>query len=195
MSRLKSIFLLLVSLGTLGSLLITDPAHAQPPLPSSFYGRVILDGKDIAAGTTVVAYVKGVAVARKPSQIYQGHSVYAINVPGDDPTTSTVEGGVQGDTVSFAVQERYGAKEVGTWSLGTNVELNLNASTSGTPVSLGTGVAPGPATPTVVALPFASPTAAATSGGGIPGVVWVLLVLAVILGVGVWAWVRLGRAA
>lgn len=194
MGRLGKGILLLIAL--VGAWSLTGGAHAQPPLPSSFYGRVILDGKDIAAETPVVAYVKGVAVARTKSLMYRGHSVYAINVPGDEPSTAAVEGGIQGDSVSFAVQDRYFAIERGTWSLGTNVELNLSAATSGTPTPASAIIALGEATPTVAALPLASPTPfGASTGGGIPGVVWVLLVLAVVAGVGVWAWTRLGRTS
>jgi hypothetical protein len=56
--------------------------------------------------------------------MHEGNSVYSIAVPGDDPDTLQVEGGVLGDTIVFQV-DGANASETGTWQSGTNVELNL----------------------------------------------------------------------
>jgi hypothetical protein len=51
--------------------------------------------------------------------------VYNLNVPGDDAeTTSTKEGGVAGDTVTFKIGSRVVA--TGTWAEGTNVKLDFH---------------------------------------------------------------------
>ena len=54
-----------------------------------------------------------------------GNLVYAINVPGDDSSTSgTVEGGLEGGTVTFKIGERVVA--TGIWHGGTNVNLVIH---------------------------------------------------------------------
>ena len=51
--------------------------------------------------------------------------IYYLDVPGDDSeTTPAIEGGVDGDTVIFHIAG-YVASQTGTWSLGSNVHLDL----------------------------------------------------------------------
>jgi len=119
----------LVASMALTILLLSGPTvvEAMPPLPSSFRGTVKWDGTNVPAGTVVSAWINGVKYAETQSQMYQGNSVYAINVPGDDPeTTGVVEGGVEGDTIVFKVGDST-ASPTGTWHTGTDVELNLTA--------------------------------------------------------------------
>lgn len=97
---------------------------AFPPLPSSFYGVVKLNNNNLPDGTTVEAIINDQVVASAYTQTYKGESVYAIDVPGDDSSTTLVEGGVEGDIIHFKV----GGIEVddtGIWHSGTNVELAL----------------------------------------------------------------------
>jgi len=108
-------------------LLGTTVAEAAPPLPSSFRGTVKWNnGDNVLEGTTVSAWINGVKYAETQSQMDAGDSVYAIDVPGDDPETTEVEGGVEGDTVVFKVGDST-ASQTGTWHTGTDVELNLTA--------------------------------------------------------------------
>jgi len=101
--------------------------EAIPPLPSSFHGTVKWsNGNNVAEGTTVSAWINGVKYAETQSQMDAGVSVYAIDVPGDDPETTEVEGGVEGNTVVFKVGDST-AGQTGTWHTGTDVELNLTA--------------------------------------------------------------------
>jgi hypothetical protein len=104
----------------------TTVVEAMPPLPSSFHGTVKRDGTNVAEGTVVSAWINGVKYAETQSQMYQGNSVYAINVPGDDPDTTQVEGGVEGNTIVFKVGDST-ASPTGTWHTGTDVDLNLTA--------------------------------------------------------------------
>ncbi len=140
-------------------------ALAQPPLPSSFYGTVKVDGVNVPVGTTVVAYVGGTPIAQATTQDFQGGSVYSINVLGDDPTTTAVEGGTAGAQVFFAIGNTYVATQTGTWATGTNVSLNLTASAA--PAATPTAVPPTattvPPTATAAPQPTATTVPAATA--------------------------------
>jgi len=121
--------------------------EAAPPWPSSFYGAVKWDGTNVAEGTVVSAWINGVKYAETQSQMYQGNSVYAINVPGDDPeSTGVVEGGVEGNAIVFKVGDST-ASPTGTWYSGTDVELNLTATPTAVTLSSFTA-RPGVAVPT-----------------------------------------------
>jgi len=98
-----------------------------PPLPSSFSGTVKWNnGNNVPDGTAVSGWINGVKYAETQSQMDAGNSVYTIDVPGDDPETTEVEGGVEGSTVVFEVGDSI-ASQTGTWHTGTDVELNLTA--------------------------------------------------------------------
>ena len=78
------------------ALLQASPCLAFPPLPSSFYGQVKVNGSNVPAGTVVRAVVNGRTYAESYTQIYQGDSTFGLDVPGDDPGSSAVEGGQRG---------------------------------------------------------------------------------------------------
>ena len=101
--------------------------YAVPPLPSSFYGMVKLNGKDLQEGTIVQALIDGEVFASTASQLHQGNSVYSLVVPGDDPGTDSVEGGVAGDTIEFRVGGNL-ARQTAEWQSGVNENLDLTAS-------------------------------------------------------------------
>ena len=103
----------------------------QPALPSSFYGTVLIDGENVPTGTTIQAVIKGQAVATCQSLIYEGVSVYTMDIPGDDPGTNQVKGGTPGDTIIFYVNGLQAA-ETGIWRSGTNVEHNLTVLSTST---------------------------------------------------------------
>ncbi len=102
---------------------------AVPPLPSSFYGSVTLDGTNVSPGVLVSAWIDGVKYAETSVVIYEGHSAYAINVPGDDADSPGVEGGVEGDTIIFYVSE-HRAVETAVWHSAANVEHDISALSS-----------------------------------------------------------------
>lgn len=102
-------------------------AHAIPPLPSSFYGTVKVDGVNVTAGTVVTAWINGVAYASATTFTNGSNVVYRMNIPGDDTsTTETIEGGTEGQTISFHIGSLI-ADQTATWTGGTNVNLALTA--------------------------------------------------------------------
>lgn len=125
------------------ALLVVMPASATPPQPAGFYGTVMIDGSNAPDGTSVTAWIDGTQYAQTDSFTYNGASVYAFDVPGDDPDTPEVEGGVAGDTIVFQVAGQEAAQSA-TWAEGSNGELNLTANAPApTPTST-----PMPPTPT-----------------------------------------------
>jgi hypothetical protein len=121
----KSIILVLTAGLLLASALTV---LAVPPLPSSFYGTVKVDGANVPGGTIVSAWIDGVKHAETTVSLYADDTVYGLNVPGDDPETPGIQGGVEGDTVVFYIGGLE-ADQTGTWHSGANVDLNLTAST------------------------------------------------------------------
>ena len=121
---LGSLLLALVLLG-----ITVQPAMAFPPLPSSFYGTAKINGLNVPNGMVITAKINGVAYASAVVQIYQGNTVYSLDVPGDQSDTPAVEGGVEGDTIVFFIGATQ-ASQTGIWHSGTNVSLNLTGSAS-----------------------------------------------------------------
>jgi hypothetical protein len=138
----------------IASLFICLPALAFPQIPSSFYGTVKVNGANVPDGTSVQALIDGTVYADVLTQTYQGDSVYALNVTGDDTDTTVKDGGREGDTVQFKIGGIL-ASQTGVWHSGTNVVLNLTASSTSpiaTPVATLTPV------PTQTAIPTMKPT-------------------------------------
>ncbi len=98
----------------------------QPQPPSKFYGTVMVDGEYVSDGTVISAWISGTQYETTTTFTYEGQSVYVIEVPGDDPDTPEVEGGVDGDTVVFKINDLT-ADQTGTWMMGSSVQLNLTA--------------------------------------------------------------------
>lgn len=105
---------------------------AFPALPSSFYGTVKLNNANLPDGTVVQAFSGDSMIAQAYSQTYQGASVYALNVPGDNTDTPVIDGGREGDRITFKVGGIL-ANVTGTWHSATNSELNLTVSSTSTP--------------------------------------------------------------
>lgn len=98
---------------------------AFPPLPSSFYGQVQLNGQFVPAGAQVRAMIGGTVYATANVMIYEGTSVYTLDVPGDDLSTPSIrEGGREGETLQFWVGDVL-LTQSGVWHTGTNVKLDL----------------------------------------------------------------------
>jgi hypothetical protein len=116
---------LLVILG-LAALALPGPAGAFPPLPSSFYGKITLDGADVPEGTRLEAWIGDLLVAFTTTEMYQGDSVYSLDIAGDDTSTQGIEGGVEGDVIYFKLAG-FPAGQTATWRTGTNEELDLSA--------------------------------------------------------------------
>jgi hypothetical protein len=138
----------------IGSLFICLPALAVPQIPASFYGTVKVNGANVPDGSSVQALIDGKVYADVLTQTYQGDSVYALNVTGDDTDTTVKDGGREGDTVQFKIGGVL-ANQTGVWHSGTNVTLNLTASSTSpiaTPLATLTPI------PTQTVIPTLKPT-------------------------------------
>jgi hypothetical protein len=121
--RIQHRFIILVL--TVGLLLTSAlTVLAVPPLPSSFYGTVKVDEANVPVGTTVSAWINGAKYAEMTVLLYDGNTVYSLDVPGDDPETPSVEGGISGDPVVFYIGDQM-ADQTASWQSGTSVELDL----------------------------------------------------------------------
>jgi hypothetical protein len=155
------------------SLVITIPALAIPSLPASFYGTAKVNAANVPDGTVIQALVGGQVIAEGFTQTYQGDSVYALDVPGDNTDTETQDGGREGDSIQFKIGGAL-ADQTAVWHTGTNVNLNLTAPSSGpvatpqatpSPVSTQTAIvliqpSPIPVTPILATIVPASSTPA-----------------------------------
>jgi hypothetical protein len=111
------------------SLFVTVPVFAVPGLPSSFYGEVKVNNKNVPDGTVIQAFIDGQAYAEGQTLTYQGASVYTLDVPADDLETTSLEGGVEGDLVYFEIGGVL-AEQTGVWHAGTNENLDLSTTTT-----------------------------------------------------------------
>ena len=101
-------------------------ADAPPGLPSSFWGTATLNGGNAPDGTIVSAWINGVKCTETATFTNIGQSVYTIDVPADDPDTSGVQGGVEGNTIVFQIGT-LNADQTAIWHEGTNTGFNLTA--------------------------------------------------------------------
>jgi PKD repeat protein len=106
----------------------TTVLGSPPPLPSSFYGTVKLDGVGAPTSALISAWINGVKYSETAVRIAGTESVYLLDVPADDPATSAPEGGSEGQTIIFKV-DGHQAAETGVWKTGSHSQLNLTAHT------------------------------------------------------------------
>ncbi len=113
-------------------ILIIYPSNAlaePPPLPSSFYGTVKVDGKNVPTGTSITAWIRGVRYGAPATvTLYKNDTVFSLSIPGDELSTEQVEGGVGGDVVQFRIGNQP-IDQQGSWKSGTNIQLNLSYNT------------------------------------------------------------------
>lgn len=138
-------------------------AGPPPPIPSSFYGAVTVNGHEVADGTVITALCDGVVY--ETTETYRsegtGPSRYRINVPGDDYDTPERDGGSHGETIQFMVGDLL-ADQTGTWVSGSNEQIDLAASGVWPTIE----VTPSPtATATRTVTPNPTATATATPSG------------------------------
>jgi hypothetical protein len=107
----------------------TKRVQAVPSLPASFYGTLKINRENAPDGTLIEALVNDRVTAQAFSRTYQGDSVYSLDVPGDDTATSPVEGGKEGDVISFRVGGVI-ANEQAVWHTAANTALDLTVTTT-----------------------------------------------------------------
>jgi hypothetical protein len=162
--RLETHFIVLLCITIL--LMPFSSVNAAPPLPSSFYGTAKINGENVREGTIIRALINGRVVAVSYAMLVQGESVYAIDVPGDDPATPEIEGGIEGDTIRFMLGG-FLVWETGTWRSGTDTELNLSLTANATmpppqPTETPPPTPTGLPTQTAISQPTQSPTTGPT---------------------------------
>ena len=121
MTKLRVVVLLaVVALLLFPALALAD---TPPEPPCRFYGTVIVDGAGVADGTVITAMIGGDQLtAATPAEGYSS-STYAIKIGVDTEYT-------EGATVTFMIGDR-AAAQTGTWTKGSNVEVNLSAGQAG----------------------------------------------------------------
>lgn len=107
------------------STVVTSGLADPPPIPSSFYGTVKVNGSNVPLTTNISARINGVLYAESDVVIYTGDTVYSLNIPGDINGTPEIEGGRPGDTIIFYIGNQ-AADQTGIWQSGTNIQLNLS---------------------------------------------------------------------
>lgn len=125
---------------------------AFPSLPSSFYGTVQNNRENVAEGIIIEAFINDQLVAQGFTQMYEGDSVYSLDINGDDADTPAQDGGKEGDTIVFKVGG-VAAEQTGVWHTGTNIPLDLSVKSSS--ALAGANQAQAAALPTQTAIPYA----------------------------------------
>lgn len=120
------IFSILVAL--LGFLDKRDGLAGPPPMPSSFYGIVKMNGSNVPSTTKVSAWINGIKYSEETVIMYNDDTVYSLDVPGNVAGTPEIEGGKPGDTIIFFIGNQV-ANQTDVWQSGSNTELNLSAFT------------------------------------------------------------------
>jgi hypothetical protein len=98
---------------------------AQPQVPASFYGTVSADGKPVADGASIFAFIDGKDCTQPGARgaIRQGEaSVYVLSVMHESQAAGC---GLDGKTITFVVGDRPAA-QLATWRPGLQ-HLDLNA--------------------------------------------------------------------
>ena len=132
MNKLRTMTSIIIAISLL--LINFASVSAVPPLPSSFWGTVKINGANVETGTKVTAWINGVKYSETTVLLDEGNTVFSLDIPGDDSATAgVVEGGVAGNTVVFHIGDLV-ATPTGIWASGTNVEINISAHVNSAPV-------------------------------------------------------------
>lgn len=115
---------------------------AIPPNSSDFRGILTIKGNPAPIGTTISAWINNTHYPTD-STVYASDGSYKIlSVNGDDPDTTEIEGGRNGDTVVFKVSldgKRYIADQTGIWNSGTNQKIDLTVTQKSRTITLKNG--------------------------------------------------------
>lgn len=106
---------------------------APPPIPFSLFGTVRVDGANVSDGTVITAWINGIRYATGATYtVTASGSAYTLTVPGDDPATPAVEGGVNGDTIYILIDSG-AATQTATWTSGSNQRRDLTMASVSSP--------------------------------------------------------------
>jgi len=121
--------LLLSVVALLGTLLVAVTVEAVPPQPFSPYGTVTVNGENVPEGTPIGAWCGGVQQQEAGSLLFEGDSVYYMDVPGYDKDNPSGGGCLAGEVVTFTItlgQDVLQADQEVVWTTGDG-EVNLTA--------------------------------------------------------------------
>lgn len=82
-------------------------AHVGPEC--RFFGPVTICNQNVPDGTVVTASLPGVGSWNATLYMQYGVTYYVVDIPADDPNTTPKEGGVEGETVYFGVNNTIAA--------------------------------------------------------------------------------------
>ena len=118
-------FLRNLSIAVLILALCAAPVVALPPIPSSFWGTITMNGARLPLSAELTAYVYGVKCGQAHIFLYMGTTYYSISVNGDDPDTPEREGGREDDPIEFRLNG-VPLATTASWHGSTNVRLDMN---------------------------------------------------------------------
>ena len=130
------------------------PAAAGAPLlPTRFHGAVELSSANVPANAEIAALINGVQYSLARLTLDDGVAVYLLDVSADDLDTPAIEGGRDGDIITFQVNG-FPADQTATWRSGGYTELNLTATPPPTaPVAMDQSVVTAEDIPVALTLP------------------------------------------
>jgi PKD repeat protein len=114
--------------GMLLALTSTAVVFAVPLLPLSIYGTLTIDNADSSVGTPVTAWLNDSQVAQTTTTTAGGATVFTLDIPADDPDTPEIDGGVEGQVITFRVGD-LPAAETAIWHSGDHTRVDLTAQT------------------------------------------------------------------
>jgi VCBS repeat-containing protein len=99
-----------------------------PVLPANFYGEVHFSDNAPSAGDLVEAYIDGVVGTAATVVIANtsGTLTYSFSIPGDQAASSTKEGGLEGDLITFKINGSDRVVATAFWHGGTSTQLDLH---------------------------------------------------------------------
>ncbi len=124
MKTLKPILVFLIT--TCMFMTSAPMVQAVQPSPSSFHGTVIVNGRNVPAGTPITALINGVQYVSAATTLSKGKAEYRLDIPGDDPDLTGTQGGKEGDAIIFRIGNLISSQKA-TWHKATDVQLDLSA--------------------------------------------------------------------
>jgi len=110
-------------------LLFIPIVSAVLPMPYAPWGEITINGEPAPGGLSVEAYIDGIKYA---DTLTFNDGIYDIEVPGDDPDTPGIEGGIDGDTITIEVNGDTASPAL-TWQEGLIIKVDLTVETNEPP--------------------------------------------------------------
>ncbi len=104
-------------------------ADSVPPEPHQVYGHVKIDGEFAPEGTPVSAWCGGEKIVENLTSIQQNETWYLLDIPGDDPFTTEIEGCSASDVISFQVAS-FDADQTEPWVAEQISRVDLTAASA-----------------------------------------------------------------